>query len=134
MREAAANLEFETAARLRDEIKRLQATELAIADDPLSRQQDVEDRAGAYQGERKYGRAANLPKASPKVRKPTDDDMGPHNWGGGEATPLRAKKPGLDDMGPGTDRAVPLGAEGPQRKDRPDPGTRNWRKGGRRGK
>jgi len=36
MREAAANLEFETAARLRDEIKRLEATELAIADDPLA--------------------------------------------------------------------------------------------------
>ncbi len=42
MREAASNLEFETAARLRDEIKRLQETELFIADDPLARQQDVE--------------------------------------------------------------------------------------------
>ncbi|MGE3303798.1 MAG: excinuclease ABC subunit UvrB [Hyphomonadaceae bacterium] len=42
MREAAANLEFETAARLRDEIKRLQETELLIADDPLARQHDVE--------------------------------------------------------------------------------------------
>ena len=38
MREAAADLEFETAARLRDEIKRLQETELLIADDPLARQ------------------------------------------------------------------------------------------------
>ena len=60
MREAAANLEFEEAARMRDEIKRLQATELVLSDDPLARQQDVEDRAGAYQGERKYGGAANL--------------------------------------------------------------------------
>jgi excinuclease ABC subunit B len=42
MREAAANLEFEEAARLRDELKRLQATELAVADDPLARQSDVE--------------------------------------------------------------------------------------------
>ncbi|MEQ1708799.1 MAG: excinuclease ABC subunit UvrB [Terricaulis sp.] len=41
MREAAADLEFETAARLRDEIKRLQETELFIADDPLARQSDV---------------------------------------------------------------------------------------------
>src|SRR5688500_12681971 len=41
MRAAAADLEFETAARLRDEIKRLQATELAIADDPFARQSDV---------------------------------------------------------------------------------------------
>jgi excinuclease ABC subunit B len=42
MREAAADLEFEEAARLRDEIKRLQATELAIADDPFARQSQVE--------------------------------------------------------------------------------------------
>ncbi|HEY2444739.1 MAG TPA: excinuclease ABC subunit UvrB [Rhizomicrobium sp.] len=42
MREAAADLEFETAARLRDEIKRLQATELAIADDPFARQSQVD--------------------------------------------------------------------------------------------
>ena len=47
MREAAADLEFETAARLRDEVKRLRETELAIADDPLARQAEVEDRAGA---------------------------------------------------------------------------------------
>ena len=44
MREAAADLEFETAARLRDEVKRLRETELAIADDPLARQTDVEDK------------------------------------------------------------------------------------------
>ena len=42
MREAAADLEFEEAARLRDELKRLQATELAIADDPFARQSTVE--------------------------------------------------------------------------------------------
>ena len=37
MRDAAADLEFEEAARLRDEIKRLEDMELAIADDPLAR-------------------------------------------------------------------------------------------------
>jgi excinuclease ABC subunit B len=42
MREAAANLEFEEAARLRDEIKRLQEVELAVADDPLARQSAIE--------------------------------------------------------------------------------------------
>ena len=42
MREAAADLEFETAARLRDELKRLTAAELAIADDPFARQSEVE--------------------------------------------------------------------------------------------
>jgi excinuclease ABC subunit B len=36
MREAAADLDFETAARLRDEIKRLKQTELAVLDNPLS--------------------------------------------------------------------------------------------------
>ena len=134
MREAAANLEFETAARLRDEIKRLQATELVLSDDPLARQQDVEDRAGAYQGERKYGGAANLPNKgaakgrggllpasgekvaegrmrgsanagtddalpapSSRIHKPTDEDMGPHNFGGGEARPLASAPPKKPD-------------------------------------
>src|SRR5258705_908412 len=60
MKEAAADLEFETAARLRDEIKRLRETELAIADDPLARQSQVEDRAGRFEGKRKYGKKANL--------------------------------------------------------------------------
>ncbi|SEO23057.1 Excinuclease ABC subunit B [Pseudorhodobacter antarcticus] len=43
MRKAAENLEFEEAARLRDEVKRLEAVELTIADDPLARQSVVED-------------------------------------------------------------------------------------------
>jgi len=42
MRKAAENLEFEEAARLRDEVKRLEAVELAVADDPLARQAAVE--------------------------------------------------------------------------------------------
>ncbi len=45
MKDAAADLEFETAARLRDEIKRLQETELLIADDPLARQAAVSQAA-----------------------------------------------------------------------------------------
>ena len=56
MREAAANLDFEIAARLRDEIKRLQATELAIAADPLATQTEVDDKTGGYRGPKKYGR------------------------------------------------------------------------------
>ncbi|SOC02838.1 excinuclease ABC subunit UvrB [Rhodobacter maris] len=43
MRKAAENLEFEEAARLRDEIKRLEAVELVVADDPLARQSVVEE-------------------------------------------------------------------------------------------
>ncbi|MGR3805313.1 excinuclease ABC subunit UvrB [Marinibacterium profundimaris] len=42
MRKAAENLEFEEAARLRDEVKRLEAVDLAVHDDPLARQQAVE--------------------------------------------------------------------------------------------
>ena len=87
MREAAANLEFEEAARLRDEVKRLQATELAIGSDPLARQQAVEDVAGGFQGSRKYGASANMPPPASRIHKPTDEDMGPHNFGGGEARP-----------------------------------------------
>jgi excinuclease ABC subunit B len=37
MRDAAADLDFEEAARLRDEVRRLEAKELEIADDPLAR-------------------------------------------------------------------------------------------------
>ena len=41
MKDAATDLEFEEAARLRDEIHRLEQAELAIADDPFARQSDV---------------------------------------------------------------------------------------------
>ncbi|TMV90829.1 excinuclease ABC subunit UvrB [Thioclava sp. BHET1] len=42
MRKAAENLEFEEAARLRDEVKRLEAVDLVLHDDPLARQSAVE--------------------------------------------------------------------------------------------
>ena len=45
MRAAAADLEFEEAARLRDEVKRLRQMELAIANDPLARQTELESAA-----------------------------------------------------------------------------------------
>ncbi len=59
MRKAAENLEFEEAARLRDEVRRLEAVELAVADDPLARQSDVEEAveaAGAARGRSTGGR------------------------------------------------------------------------------
>ncbi|NHB75474.1 excinuclease ABC subunit UvrB [Rhodobacter calidifons] len=71
MRKAAENLEFEEAARLRDEIRRLEAVELAIADDPFARQEVIEEavteavkrtgrstagRAGQRGGKRSRGR------------------------------------------------------------------------------
>ena len=42
MRKAAENLEFEEAARLRDEVKRLEAVDLAVSGDPMARQYAVE--------------------------------------------------------------------------------------------
>jgi len=47
MRKAAENLEFEEAARLRDEVKRLEAVDLAISDDPLAHQSAVEAASNA---------------------------------------------------------------------------------------
>jgi excinuclease ABC subunit B len=76
MLEAAGNLEFETAARLRDEIKRLRETELAIADDPLARQAAVEDRAGSFAAPRRGGGGAPRRAAGGSLaRKPTLDEM-----------------------------------------------------------
>ena len=63
MREAAADLDFEQAARLRDEIKRLRATELAVLDNPTAR--DV-----VIAQDPKLRRAVNRP------HKPHLDEMG----------------------------------------------------------
>jgi excinuclease ABC subunit B len=68
MREAAADLNFEEAARLRDEVKRLRATEMAVVDDPTAKQRTVQGKAGAYAGTKKYGEAANLPVSAMKKR------------------------------------------------------------------
>ncbi|HJE25403.1 MAG TPA: excinuclease ABC subunit UvrB [Methylorubrum populi] len=65
MRAAAADLDFEEAARLRDELKRLQATELMVSDDPMARQSDVEREAG------RYGQKGS------RISKPSLDNMGP---------------------------------------------------------
>jgi excinuclease ABC subunit B len=66
MRAAAADLEFEEAARLRDEVKRLRQMELAIADDPLARQSELEQMRSSSEN-------MNRP------HKPSLDEMGPHN-------------------------------------------------------
>ncbi|MCO6407305.1 excinuclease ABC subunit UvrB [Hoeflea alexandrii] len=43
MRDSAADLDFETAARLRDEIKRLKAVELDLMDDPMARDSGIDN-------------------------------------------------------------------------------------------
>lgn len=105
MKEAAADLEFETAARLRDEVKRLRDTELAIADDPLARQSEVEDKAYSFKGSRKYGPSANVPPSKPDASR-VQTEYEPVQPTYAQST-SRVKKPSLDDMGPGTDRPVP---------------------------
>ena len=64
MRAAAADLEFEEAARLRDEVKRLRQMELAIADDPLARQSELE---------RTRGRSRPCPADPPAQADPRRD-------------------------------------------------------------
>jgi excinuclease ABC subunit B len=105
MREAAADLNFEEAARLRDEVKRLRATELAVVDDPTVKQRGVTERAGAYAGARKYGDAANLPEAIAKAGKYAKQS------GGGRRTstalspsPLRGGSTGAAGRGGGKSR------------------------------
>ncbi len=129
MKEAAADLEFETAARLRDEIKRLRETELAVADDPLARQTDVEERAGAFAGERKYGKAPAMspsPRSSrgegrgegqPKTREGQPQDGSriqreyqpvQPTYSQTTVTPgSRIRKPSLDEMGSAANRPIP---------------------------
>jgi excinuclease ABC subunit B len=125
MREAAADLEFETAARLRDEVKRLRETELAISDDPLASQSAIEDRAGSAQSVPKYGAAGNLPPASSRRAAPgaqpgAGTEARP-SGGPGASAPVRSvsgesrpRKPTLDEMTVGRTE-VPLGKPLPAR-------------------
>ncbi|NKL95423.1 excinuclease ABC subunit UvrB [Rhizobium leguminosarum] len=95
MRDAAADLDFEKAARLRDEIKRLKAAELAIMDDPMAREESK-----AMEGVRWNAKATreSLLPAGEKVPGRADEG----------ATPSYFSRPSLDDMGPGTDTTTPL--------------------------
>jgi excinuclease ABC subunit B len=117
MREAAADLNFEEAARLRDEVKRLRATELAVVDDPTAKQRTVQGKAGAYAGMKKYGEAANLPAttlkkrggmrgagmssgsaASPSPRSSRGEGRGEGPSRSGGASGSKVHKPHLDEM------------------------------------
>ena len=120
-------IEFETAARLRDEVKRLRETELAISDDPLARQSEVEDRTGGYRGERKYGNAGNMP--APRAPKVDDRTKG---GSFGEAV-KGPHKPTLDEMGPHASTSIPLSKDLAPRRvktvDVDDGGEKKTRRG-----
>ena len=93
MREAAADLNFEEAARLRDEVKRLRATELAVIDDPTAKRPALPSPARGSSAEARRAKADG-DRNGP--RKPTLDEMGP----GTESAPYRGPrstmgKPGM---------------------------------------
>ena len=102
MRTAAADLDFEEAARMRDEVKRLRSTELAVTDDPTAKFLPAAD------ARRSSHRSASRQGGS-KIHKPALDEMGialhhevaPHRPGSGERNAPR--KPSLDEMGPGVE-------------------------------
>ncbi|MBO9124074.1 MULTISPECIES: excinuclease ABC subunit UvrB [unclassified Rhizobium] len=117
MRDAAADLDFEKAARLRDEIKRLKAAELAVMDDPMAREESK-----AMEGIKRNAKAtreslnpsATSTNSLPPVgvrRTGRDEGLDPGQVGEGKAASAEAtslfQKPTLDDMGPGTDTAIP---------------------------
>jgi excinuclease ABC subunit B len=132
MRAAAADLDFEEAARLRDEIKRLRATELAVTDDPTAKFLPSPAGGGSSRrsAQREGGRGG---VSSSKVHKPKLDEMGialyhevaPHRPGGNRRQEARSaggatgtqrnlpRKPDLDEMGPGVE-SIPGKSSGPR--------------------
>jgi excinuclease ABC subunit B len=117
MVEAAGNLEFEEAARLRDEIKRLRETELAISDDPLARQEAIEQQAGSFGG----GGRPGAPKG--RGRKGASGEGAPGRISGPAGLSMRslARRNTLDEMTVGRTE-VPLGGALPA-KQADAPGT-----------
>jgi excinuclease ABC subunit B len=109
MRAAAADLDFEEAARLRDEVKRLRATEMAVIDDPSAKRLPAAGRGIARTSGAQSRGSTGGPGPRSKVHKPALDEMGialyhesvPHRPG--TKTPSREapRKPSLDEMGPG---------------------------------
>jgi len=104
MRAAAADLDFEEAARLRDELKRLRATEMAVVDDPTAKVVRLPAKGGKGKG----------PAAS-RAHKPSLDEMGVALYH--EVKPARSgkgpRKPSLDEMGPGPE-SKPYRPAGPR--------------------
>jgi excinuclease ABC subunit B len=114
MREAAADLNFEEAARLRDEVKRLRATELAVVDDPTAKQRVIQNKAGAYAGAKKYGASANLPESESRGANKYRGKGAASSRGAASPSPLGGEGRG------GRDERSPLsGAAGASRPHKP---------------
>ena len=108
MRDAAADLDFEEAARLRDEIKRLRETELAVMNNPLARLEKDMEASPRARRELRGKRKGPLPRSEREAgyfQKPSLDDMGP---GSDVARPVgtgrKPQKPADEDAGPGPPR------------------------------
>jgi excinuclease ABC subunit B len=66
MKEAAGNLEFEEAARLRDEIKRLRDIEMAVVDDPTAKVPAIRASTPARLGSGSASKPYNAPSRGGK--------------------------------------------------------------------
>ncbi|EFG8199956.1 excinuclease ABC subunit UvrB [Escherichia coli] len=110
MRDAAADLDFEKAARLRDEVKRLRDMELAISDDPMAREVEGQSPAsGREKGKHNKGVARHR-TAEEQERFRQLDAAREAEAAAKAARPNLFKKPDLDQMGTSGDHATPAGA------------------------
>ncbi|NWH08005.1 MAG: excinuclease ABC subunit UvrB, partial [Alphaproteobacteria bacterium] len=81
MKDAAADLEFETAARLRDEIKRLEQMELAIAEDPFARQSELDEKVANAKPARRGALTREERGLAPRAPAPLKPDGRPRGDG-----------------------------------------------------
>ncbi len=101
MRDAAADLDFEKAARLRDEIKRLKAAELAVMDDPMAREEAKSMEAGKRDAARLRS-TASKPESGTSGRhesiSPPVGEMAGRPEGGDLAPTSLFRRNDLDEM------------------------------------